>query len=207
MICYTSSGIIFPSSSLSLVFVEEWSVSFTNSTVTNELLVKSNRPSKFSFFFFPIMSSSAAIFKDIRKSTTNALDRAKLVFQQNSGGAGGGGGAGGDDEQESIHVGGASETSNPTVDRLEELSGYCPQLTFQQRLIGFAASFSLGCEYDISVGFCFLFCFLFSHSLQRPFFVSSQIWWLFSPFAFSFDSWRADPWPLLWIIQSDVRVC
>lgn len=32
------------------------------------------------------------------------------------------------------------------VDRLEELSEYCPQLTFQQRLLGFAASFSLGCK-------------------------------------------------------------
>jgi hypothetical protein len=92
------------------------------------------------------MSSSAAIFKDIRKSTTDALDRAKLVFQQNSGAGGGAGG----DEQESIHAAaaGASESNPTTVDRLEELSGYCPQLTFQQRLIGFAASFSLGCEYD-----------------------------------------------------------
>ena len=33
------------------------------------------------------------------------------------------------------------------VDRLEEISEYCPQLTFQQRLIGFAVSFSLGCKY------------------------------------------------------------
>lgn len=32
------------------------------------------------------------------------------------------------------------------VDRLEEISEYCPQLTFQQRLIGFAVSFSLGCK-------------------------------------------------------------
>jgi uncharacterized metal-binding protein len=33
------------------------------------------------------------------------------------------------------------------VDRLEEISEYCPQLTFQQRLIGFGVSFSLGCKY------------------------------------------------------------
>lgn len=33
------------------------------------------------------------------------------------------------------------------VDRLEEISEYCPQLTFQQRLIGFAVSFSLGCKF------------------------------------------------------------
>ena len=31
------------------------------------------------------------------------------------------------------------------MDRLEELAEYCPQLTLQQRLIGFAVCFSLGC--------------------------------------------------------------
>jgi hypothetical protein len=41
---------------------------------------------------------------------------------------------------------GGSEGGEQQTDRLEELSEYCPQLTFQQRLIGFAVSFSTGCK-------------------------------------------------------------
>jgi hypothetical protein len=82
-------------------------------------------------------SSSAAAFQEmIRKSTTGALDRAKLVL-----GRGENSSNNSNDEPDGI----VSETT-PAMDRLEELSSYCPQLTFQQRLIGFAASFSLGCE-------------------------------------------------------------
>ena len=69
------------------------------------------------------------MFEEIRKSTTGALDKAKLVFS-------------GATEQTTNNV---EEQSQP--DRLEELAEYCPQLTFQQRLIGFAVSFSLGCAY------------------------------------------------------------
>jgi uncharacterized metal-binding protein len=32
-------------------------------------------------------------------------------------------------------------------DRLEELAEYCPTLTFQQRLIGFAVCFGMGCTW------------------------------------------------------------
>ena len=39
-----------------------------------------------------------------------------------------------------------SEKQEQQPDRLEELSEYCPSLTWQQRLIGFAVSFSLGCK-------------------------------------------------------------
>lgn len=38
-----------------------------------------------------------------------------------------------------------SDDEEQQPDRLEELAEYCPQLTFQQRLMGFAISFSLGC--------------------------------------------------------------
>jgi uncharacterized metal-binding protein len=70
------------------------------------------------------------MFEDIRKGTTDAFDKAKLVFSKgtNTG------------EAAATDV---EEQSQP--DRLEELAEYCPQLTFQQRLIGFAVSFSLGC--------------------------------------------------------------
>lgn len=73
------------------------------------------------------MSGATAVFQEIRKSTTGALDRAKLVFGR----------------EESND--GASEASSSQPDRLEELAEFCPQLSFQQRLIGFASSFSLGC--------------------------------------------------------------
>jgi uncharacterized metal-binding protein len=69
------------------------------------------------------------MFEEIRKSTTGALDKAKLmVFQRDAGAAV-------EDE----------EQTSPQQQRLEELAEYCPQLTFQQRLIGFAVCFSLGC--------------------------------------------------------------
>jgi hypothetical protein len=69
------------------------------------------------------------MFQEFRKSATGALDSAKLVFQRE----------GTSESQE----GGDEEEQQ--VDRLEELAEYCPKLTFQQRLMGFAISFSLGC--------------------------------------------------------------
>lgn len=67
------------------------------------------------------------MFEEIRKSTTGALDKAKLVLNR--------GEAGAEDEEQ-------QQQQQP--DRLDELAEYCPQLTFQQRLIGFAVSFSIG---------------------------------------------------------------
>jgi hypothetical protein len=52
----------------------------------------------------------AAIFEQVRNSTTGALDKAKLVFNKDPGA----------DEEEQ------------QPDRLEELAEYCPQLSFQQ---------------------------------------------------------------------------
>lgn len=66
----------------------------------------------------------AAVFQELRKSTSGALDKARLVFTRDPG----------DDTEEQ------EEESTWT----EELSNYCPTLTFQQRLIGFACSFGLG---------------------------------------------------------------
>lgn len=93
----------------------------------------------------------SAVFEEIRKGTTGALDRAKLVF--------------------STEVSDDTEEQQP--DRLEELAEYCPQLTFQQvsrqalwlawsyrrysrlvlsqRLFGFAVSFSLGCKWIFAI--------------------------------------------------------
>lgn len=74
----------------------------------------------------------SAFFEQVRNSTTGALDKAKLVFsREESSENSDGGGAGADEE---------SEDTSWT----EELSNYCPTLTFQQRLIGFASSFGLG---------------------------------------------------------------
>jgi hypothetical protein len=115
---------------------------------------RSQRPAilgKGPVFIVNIMNAAAAaagtvsLFKDLRKSTEGALDRAKLVLNREPNNGSGGGD---NNENDSNSVGtGASAATPKTVDRLEELSEYCPQLTFQQRLIGFAASFSLGCEW------------------------------------------------------------
>jgi hypothetical protein len=43
----------------------------------------------------------------------------------------------------------SASQSASSIDRLEELSQYCPKLTIQQRLMGFAMSFTLGCKYFI----------------------------------------------------------
>ena len=73
------------------------------------------------------------VFQEIRKSADCALDRAKQALNRN----GKGSESGGDEE--------ASQTSQSQAsDQLEALSEYCPQLTFQQRLIGFAVCFTIG---------------------------------------------------------------
>lgn len=43
-----------------------------------------------------------------------------------------------------------SDEQSQQSDRWDELAEYCPQLTFQQRLIGFGISFSTGCKYSQS---------------------------------------------------------
>jgi len=72
------------------------------------------------------------MFQEIRSSATGAINKAKLVFNKDAAGE-----QAADDAE-------AQEQQQP--DRLEELAEYCPQLTFQQRLIGFAVSFTLGCK-------------------------------------------------------------
>lgn len=63
----------------------------------------------------------------LRNSASEALDKAKQVINRSG------------SQQECV------EEQQP--DRLEELSDLCPTLTYQQRILGFFASFSLGCEY------------------------------------------------------------
>jgi hypothetical protein len=106
-------------------------------------------------------AGTVSLFKDLRKSTEGALDRAKLVFNREPNNGSGGGD---NNENDGSSVGTGTSAATPkTVDRLEELSEYCPQLTFQQRLIGFAASFSLGCEWLLSLIFFILSSTLTSH--------------------------------------------
>lgn len=75
-------------------------------------------------------NTNSAMFQEIRNSTTGAINKAKLVFNKDA------------ESTEDVE---SQEPQQP--DRLEELAEYCPQLTFQQRLIGFAVSFSLGCKF------------------------------------------------------------
>lgn len=67
---------------------------------------------------------------DLKKSASGTLDRAKLMI------------SGGNEEA----VEEQPQVEEP--DRLEELAAYCPTLTWQERLIGFASSFSLGCKFS-----------------------------------------------------------
>lgn len=85
-----------------------------------------------------------AMFDEIRKSTTGAFDKAKLLLNPNA------------TTTTNATSGNAvtentmtedTETASQQSDRLEELSEFCPQLTYQQRLIGFVVSFSLGCTF------------------------------------------------------------
>jgi tetrahydromethanopterin S-methyltransferase subunit E len=81
------------------------------------------------------------MFDGILKSTNGALDKAKLMFSPTATTATT------DNDTES------QSSSQQQPDRLEELAEYCPQLTFQQRLIGFAVSFSLGCKWCFVIGY------------------------------------------------------
>lgn len=97
-----------------------------------------------------------AVFEEIKKGAGGALDRAKLMVTDAASSRGlirsGSAGAGGNNNNNENGDGGtgdgadgASEQSEGSgTDRLEELAEYCPKLTFQQRLIGFAVSFSMG---------------------------------------------------------------
>lgn len=79
----------------------------------------------------------SAILEEMRKSTTGALDKARLVLNRGSENEGS---ASSNSESDPQQV--AEDENSATWS--EELSQYCPQLTFQQRLIGFASSFSMG---------------------------------------------------------------
>lgn len=77
------------------------------------------------------------MFEELRKGTTGALDKAKLAFSRGS-----------SSEPSATNDAAASDVEEQSQPgRLEELAEYCPQLSFQERLIGFAVSFSLGCMY------------------------------------------------------------
>jgi len=75
------------------------------------------------------------MLQEIRSNTTGALDRAKLALNNKIRGSNAT--EIGDEEA-------SQQSSNSASDQLEALAEYCPQLSFQQRLIGFAVCFSIG---------------------------------------------------------------
>lgn len=77
-------------------------------------------------------------FEEVRKSASGAIDKAKLMISDSSSRSNSG------VEDGSENADGKGDDSTESPDRLEELAEYCPKLTFQQRLIGFAVSFSMG---------------------------------------------------------------
>jgi hypothetical protein len=81
----------------------------------------------------------------VRSSATGALDKAKLVISTRSLNAGQSESSG-DAEDQSSPLQEEQQQRQQPLDRLEELSEYCPKLNFQQRLIGFFVSFGLGCK-------------------------------------------------------------
>jgi hypothetical protein len=105
-----------------------------------------------------INQNTKVMFDEIRKSTVGALDKAKLLLNPNatSTATNGNGNGSNNNAATSLPImnddSEASQATSTTtqMDRLEELAEFCPQLTIQQRLIGFAVSFSLGCTYFLN---------------------------------------------------------
>jgi hypothetical protein len=107
---------------------------------------------------------------ELRAGSTRALEKAKLVV---SGGVGRNSSSIQDDnsnkpDQSRQQLNGnsnevdddqslSSSQQSSQVDRLEELSQYCPKLTIQQRLMGFFICFSVGCEYSVFLGMQYAF--------------------------------------------------
>lgn len=88
------------------------------------------------------------MFDEIRKSTTGAFDKAKLLLNPNASTTAANTTT---TNGNAVAMTDDSETeSQQQPDRLEELSEFCPQLTYQQRIIGFIVSFSLGCTFVAS---------------------------------------------------------
>lgn len=87
------------------------------------------------------------MFDEIRKSTTGAFDKAKLLLNPNASNSSNNTTTANGNSAVSVPMTDDSETASQPQqpDRLEELSEFCPQLTYQQRIIGFVVSFSLGC--------------------------------------------------------------
>ena len=79
----------------------------------------------------------------IKQASFGALDKAKLMVGLKSADQ---------NEEES-----QSERSNSFVESAADL--LCPELTFQQRLIGFGACFTLGCKFERTDFWCAPSCF------------------------------------------------
>ena len=89
------------------------------------------------------------MFDELRKSTTGAFDKAKLLLNPNTSTTTNHTTTNGN-AAVVIPMSDDSETASQIQpDRLEELSDFCPQLTYQQRIIGFVVSFSLGCTFSL----------------------------------------------------------
>ena len=87
------------------------------------------------------------MFDDLRKSTTGVIDKAKLILNPNHVVATTNSNTV-DDIETTTTTGNATQSSlSQQPDRLEELAEFCPQLTYQQRIIGFLVSFSMGCTF------------------------------------------------------------
>ena len=80
--------------------------------------------------------------EQLQQNETNwfrkSINNMKMETQQSPSGTGG-------LEDDTVSVSSSQQSATNSTDRLEELAQYCPQLTIQQRLIGFTMSFSLGC--------------------------------------------------------------
>lgn len=79
----------------------------------------------------------------IKQASFGALDKAKLMV--------------GLKNADQIEEESQSERSNSFVESAADL--LCPELTFQQRLIGFGACFTLGCKFERTDFWCAPSCF------------------------------------------------
>ena len=85
----------------------------------------------------------SAVLEELKKSASGAVGKARLVLVRTT--------TSNEDGHQALTTLPEPSSSEESIvgasDRLEELAEYCPKLTLQQRLVGFASSFSLGCTY------------------------------------------------------------
>lgn len=82
------------------------------------------------------VETQAEMFDQIKQKSNEAMEKAKVALRRE--------GSSTTDDGDGVQQS-TTQESDGSSSRLEELSEMCPQLTFQQRLMGFTICFGFGC--------------------------------------------------------------